>query len=181
MTSSGSPPQGRTSFRLPYPKGFMRILFRFPILIYRLHLGWLLGKRFLLLEHRGRKSGKLKYAVIEVVDRDPDGRSYVVAAAWGAQSDWFKNILITPRVYVTVSTTRFPAASEKITPHEAERYLHTYSVRNPFAFKQIGSLLIGQGAHTTDEIIRAFVDSVPFVKFSPIREGDYGISPKASY
>lgn len=60
--------------------------------------------------------------------------------------------------------------SLKITPQAAQRHLRTYSVRNPFAFKQIGALLIGQGAHTTDEIMRAFADSIPFVKFSPIKE-----------
>lgn len=180
MTSSSNPPHNRSSFRLAYPKGFRRALYRFPILLYRLRLGWLLGNRFLLLEHYGRKSGNLRYAVIEVVDHDIDEGSYVVAAAWGRQSDWFKNLSKAPRVYITVSAARFRCTSEQITAQEAERHLRAYSVRHPFAFKQIGSLLIGQGAHTTDEIIRAFVDSIPFVKFSPIREDDERISSNAA-
>jgi deazaflavin-dependent oxidoreductase (nitroreductase family) len=157
----------------------MRALYRFPILLYRLRLGWILGHRFLLLEHHGRKSAKLRYAVIEVVDHDRDEGSYVVAAAWGTQSDWFKNISKAPRVYITVSAARFLSTSERITAQEAERHLRTYSIRNPFTFKKIGSLLIGQGAHATEEIIRAFVDSIPFVKFSPIREDNNRISSDA--
>jgi len=169
MTSPDHLPQSRTPFRLPYPKGFLRLIMRFPILLYRLHLGWLLGKRFLLLEHRGRRSGKLKHAVIEVVDHNANDGSYVVAAAWGVQSDWFKNILTTPGVHVTVSTNRFPATAERIPEHEAARHLHAYSVRHPFAFTQLGSLLIGQSTRDTDEVVQAFAASIPFVKFSPIR------------
>ena len=148
----------------------MRLFYRSPVLLYRMRLGWLFGRRFLLLEHRGRNSGLPKQAVIEVIDRDPDAGSYVVAAAWGAQSDWFKNILKTPRVHVTVSMLRFPAMAQQIPQHEAERHLQVYSVRHPFAFKQIGSLLIGQRVRGTDEVVRAFADSIPFVEFTPIRE-----------
>jgi deazaflavin-dependent oxidoreductase (nitroreductase family) len=174
MTSPDHPPQSRTSFRLPYPKGFLRLIMRFPILLYRLRLGWLLGQRFLLLEHRGRRSGKPKHAVIEVVDHDPNDGSYVVAAAWGAQSDWFKNILATPGVHVTVSTNRFPATAERIPEHEAARHLRAYAERNPFAFNRLGSLLIGQSTRDTEEVVQAFATSIPFVKFSPIRSDGQG-------
>ncbi len=39
------------------PRGLARIGFRIPIILYRLGLGGLLGTRFLLLTHTGRKSG----------------------------------------------------------------------------------------------------------------------------
>lgn len=41
------------------PTGLSRILFRAPIWLYRRGLGWLLGKRFLLINHIGWKSGLL--------------------------------------------------------------------------------------------------------------------------
>ena len=140
---------------------------RFPILLYRLRLGWLLGKRFLLLEHRGRKSGIMRRAVIEVVDYDPQEGSYVVAAAWGTQSDWYQNILVQPSVYVTVSTHRFPATARRLSKEDSERHLRSYSVRNPLAFRQIGAWLVGESSHDTEDIIRAFVETIPFVKFAP--------------
>jgi hypothetical protein len=49
------------------PTGWVRALLRLPILLYRLHLGWLLGHRFLLLTHVGRKSGLQRRTVLEVV------------------------------------------------------------------------------------------------------------------
>ena len=53
------------------PTGVSRWLFRMPIGLYRLRLGWLLGDRFLLLHHTGRKSGLPRQAVVEVVTREP--------------------------------------------------------------------------------------------------------------
>ena len=168
MTSSENRPQSHTSFQIPYPKGFLRLVMRFPILLYRLRLGWLLGKRFILIEHRGRKSGMTRRAVIEVVDHDPQEGVYVVAAAWGAQSDWFQNILVEPNVFVTVSAQRFPATARRLSEEDSERHLRSYSVRNPLAFRQIGSWLVRESSHDTENIIRAFVETIPFVEFAPV-------------
>ncbi|MBE3142614.1 MAG: hypothetical protein IMZ61_01640 [Planctomycetes bacterium] len=40
------------------PRGLLRLSLRLPILLYKAHLGWVLGDRFLMLTHTGRKSGK---------------------------------------------------------------------------------------------------------------------------
>ena len=167
-TRSDYEPQSQSSFQIPYPKGVLRLAMRLPILLYRLHIGWLLGKRFLLLEHRGRRSGILRKAVIEVVDYDPQEGTYVVAAAWGRRSDWFLNILAEPDVHVTVGTNRFPATARQLSSEEAAGHLQTYSVRHPFAFQQIGSWLVGRRSHEPKEIIQAFVAAVPFVEFAPV-------------
>ena len=39
------------------PGKALRLGLRLPIWLYRLHLSWLLGERFLLLTHTGRNSG----------------------------------------------------------------------------------------------------------------------------
>jgi hypothetical protein len=49
------------------PKGLLRLMLRLPIWLYRLRLGWLLGNRFLLLTHVGRKTGLPHQTVVEVV------------------------------------------------------------------------------------------------------------------
>ena len=56
------------------PSGVGRALFRAPIYLYRLGLGWLFGKRILLLNHIGRVSGKQRQVILEVVEHDPTGR-----------------------------------------------------------------------------------------------------------
>lgn len=168
MTRSRNEPRSRSSFQIPYPKGILRRAMRVPILLYQIHLGWLLGKRFLLLEHCGRRSGILRKAVVEVVDYDPHRGTYVVAAAWGRRSDWFLNILAEPDVHVTVGAHRFPATARQLSSEEAAGHLQTYSVRHPFAFKQIGSWLVGRRSREPKEIIQAFVAAIPFVEFSPV-------------
>lgn len=49
------------------PSKAFRILARMPNGLYRARLGWLLGKRFLMLLHMGRKSGLVRRAVVEVI------------------------------------------------------------------------------------------------------------------
>jgi deazaflavin-dependent oxidoreductase (nitroreductase family) len=143
---------------------------RLPILLYRLNLGWLLGQRFLLLEHRGRKSGIIRQAVIEVVDHDVQESSYIVAAAWGHQSDWYKNIEAEPNVKIGVGTKWFPAVAKTLSADDAAQHLNAYATKHPFAFKQLGSLLIGSKSHDTVQIIKSFIEAIPFVEFVPVRE-----------
>lgn len=71
------------------PAGVLRAMFRAPIFLYRIHLGWLLGGRFLMLTHIGRKSGVPRQTVIEVVSHDKETGKYYVAAAWRDKSDWY--------------------------------------------------------------------------------------------
>jgi deazaflavin-dependent oxidoreductase (nitroreductase family) len=64
--------------------------------------GGILGGRFLLLEHIGRKSGRTRQTVLEVVGHDAESGRYVVASGWGTRSDWFQNVERGPRVTVQV-------------------------------------------------------------------------------
>jgi hypothetical protein len=67
------------------PAGALRLAFRLPIYLYRLNLGWMLGHRFLLFVHLGRKSGLLRETVLEVILYDPATRESVVLSAWGGE------------------------------------------------------------------------------------------------
>jgi hypothetical protein len=71
------------------PRGFFRLLMRLPIYLYRLDLGWLLGHRFLLVTHRGRRTGLLRQTVVEVLHYDPATRESVVLSALGERADWY--------------------------------------------------------------------------------------------
>lgn len=167
--NSITPPQA--SIRLPHPQGLFRLAMRLPILLYRLRLGWILGKRFLLLEHRGRKSGRLRRAVVEVVDHDPRDGAYVVAAAWGKKSDWYQNVTAQPLVDLTVGSVRFQAVARTASPEEAAQHLAAYARRHPAAFQQLGSRLVGQSSRQPAEIIASLVSAVPLVRFSPLPVG----------
>ena len=62
------------------PRGLLWLMFKLPVYIYRLRLGWLLGHRFLLLTHQGRKTGKIRHTVLEVIRYDKSGRRALAAS-----------------------------------------------------------------------------------------------------
>jgi hypothetical protein len=71
---------------LDRPGGFLRWLFRGPVLMYRLGMGGWIGKRFLLLTTTGRRTGKLHVVALEYSYNPTDG-TYQVMAGWGDKTD----------------------------------------------------------------------------------------------
>jgi hypothetical protein len=69
------------------PRGFARMLWRLPLWLYRLHLGWVLQNHFLLLTHTGRKSGLPRQTVLEVLHAEKATGNYTVFSGWRNQSD----------------------------------------------------------------------------------------------
>src|ERR1051325_9087278 len=54
-----------------------RALVRAPVTLYRHGLGWVLGGRVLMLEHTGRRSGRARFACLEVADRPGPDRMVI--------------------------------------------------------------------------------------------------------
>ena len=84
-----------------------RLLFRLPIALYRVGLGWLLGHQFLLLTHTGRCTGRVRHTALKVLRYDPATGESVVASAWGPTADWYRNLRARPAVAVRTAHDRF--------------------------------------------------------------------------
>lgn len=137
------------------PTGLTRLLFRAPILFYRLGLGFLLGGRFLMLEHIGRKSGKRRYVTLEVVRHDREAGAYVVASAWGERADWFRNVVQTPAVRVSSGfRRRRPAQAVRLPQAVAARELCDYAARHPQAFAMLTRFMLGEARDDCDAVAR---------------------------
>jgi deazaflavin-dependent oxidoreductase (nitroreductase family) len=117
--------------QLSPPKGMVRLLARTPIWLYRLGLCWMLGKRFVLLNHTGRKSGKPRQVVLEVVMYDPHSRQVVVCAGFGPQSQWYQNILAQPNVSVQLGSRKWAAAARPLAPEEGADIFRAFCEANP--------------------------------------------------
>ncbi len=126
--------------QLSPPKGLARIFFRLPIGLYRAGLGWMLGDRFLLLNHMGRKSGLPRQAVLEVVEHDPETDVYVVAVGFGEKSDWFQNILVDPDVSIQVGRRKISVTAECLDPQTAGDIMADFARRYPMEAKMAGVL-----------------------------------------
>jgi deazaflavin-dependent oxidoreductase (nitroreductase family) len=105
-------------------------IFKIPILYYKLGLGWMLEKRFLLLTTTGRKSGKPRHTPLEFV-HNPQDDSYRVLPGWGGNTDWYKNLRHNPHVNVQVGRRKFAAVAETAPDEEAAEFMMNASHRHP--------------------------------------------------
>jgi deazaflavin-dependent oxidoreductase (nitroreductase family) len=115
--------------------------------LYRWRLGWILGRRFVLIEHRGRKTGIKRYTVLEVietVDGDP-----LIAAGFGPRSDWLLNITANPRVSAVWSRDHFAANAKRLTTDEAEIVFDRYRRDHRIAAKGLGRVV---GVSLVDDV-----------------------------
>ncbi len=146
------------------PRGLAAIPWRLPIWLYRLGLGFLLGGRFMLLTHIGRKSGLPRQAVIEVVHHDPQRRIYYAASGFGRKSHWFRNIQKTPQVTIQVGRRKMRAQAEVLSTEAGGAVLRRYAQEHPIALRELGRL-IGLHYDGTPEALHRLAEVVPIVAF----------------
>jgi deazaflavin-dependent oxidoreductase (nitroreductase family) len=119
--------------RLLKTRGFVRA----PIYLYKLRLGFLFGRRMLLLEHIGRKSGTRRYAVLEVVDH-PSTDVYVIVSGFGEKSQWYRNVVANPHVRVSVGLRRnVPALATPLTNEAVDQTLDRYAEEHPRTWRTL--------------------------------------------
>ena len=147
--------------KLPYPSGLMRWLYKTPILLYRLGLGFLVGRLFMILTTVGRKSGQPRRTGIEF--HEYKGRRYIFSA-WGKKSDWYRNIEAHP--YITIQTWRGSESvlARRITSDVELAQAFAFAMSNPSMRMVMKSAGFGQ----TLEQFLAQKERFTFVTFEPI-------------
>lgn len=148
------------------PTGIRRLLFRAPIRLYRLRLGWLFGGRLLLLNHTGRVSGKRRQVVIEVVEHDRADGSYVVCSGFGPKAAWYQNLLATPETSIQVGARTVPVTAHPLDTDEGGDFMARYAPRHPRAARKLVRFM-GFSVDGTPEDYRAVGRQLPFVRLDP--------------
>ena len=97
----------------------LRRVLHAPVLLYRWHGGWLLGQRFLLLIHSGRRTGLRHRTVLEVMEVRREPREWVVMSGFGPQANWLRNIQAAGGAEIVVGREGF-VASYRIWPGDPE-------------------------------------------------------------
>ncbi len=128
-------------FSSPLPHGILRWLFKLPIGLYRVHLGSLLGDRFLLLTHIGRKTGRSRQTVIEVVSHDRANETYYVVSGWGVKSNWYQNIMANSDVTIQVGNRKLNAIAERVSPERGGEIMADYAHKHPFALRELSRIM----------------------------------------
>ncbi|MCU0496150.1 MAG: nitroreductase family deazaflavin-dependent oxidoreductase [Anaerolineae bacterium] len=104
---------------------FLKTLLNFPVWMYRLGLGWIVGfAPILILTTRGRKTGLARYTPLEY--RRHGSKIYVVAA-WGKGANWYQNLLHDPEATVKVGTHTYCVQATPVEDRaEATRVLYMF-------------------------------------------------------
>ena len=138
---------------------------RLPIFLYRIKLGWLLGDRFLMLIHTGRKSGLPHETVIEVVKHDKETKTYYVVSGWGEKSDWYQNIRKTPQVIIHSGRRKFQTMAEFIPVEKAIEIVKAYGREHPVAFNELSGLFLGERMKAGSDAPERIARKMPMVAF----------------
>jgi deazaflavin-dependent oxidoreductase (nitroreductase family) len=156
---------GRSEVSARPPGRLLRLVFKAPVALYRLHLGWLLGNRFILLTHTGRKTGQARFTVIEVVAHDRSIPEVVVIAAWGERAQWVRNLKAAPATGVQLGRVRWSHPEHRfMEPAQAADVIAAYRSRHPFAAKVLARLL-GWPQDTDAPAYERFVQTLCAVAF----------------
>ncbi|MGH8961317.1 MAG: nitroreductase family deazaflavin-dependent oxidoreductase [Jatrophihabitantaceae bacterium] len=137
MTAQRKNPIARCAAALLRVRWFVRA----PIWVYRSRLGFVFGKRLLMLEHVGRASALRRYVVLEVVDHPTPSR-YVVVSGFGDRSQWFRNVEANPQVRVYLgSHAPAVATAHRLDTEAATASLRRYASAHPRSWAKLRPVL----------------------------------------
>jgi deazaflavin-dependent oxidoreductase (nitroreductase family) len=137
-----------------------RHLVRAPIRVYRAGLGFLFGRRTLMLGHRGRVSGLWRFVVLEVVDH-PAPDVYVVVAGFGTRAQWYRNVLADPSVRLWCGLRRdVRATATPMSESESAVALRAYAERHPRAWRMLRATIENAVGHSVEALpmVRLTID-----------------------
>jgi deazaflavin-dependent oxidoreductase (nitroreductase family) len=156
------------------PGPILRRALRLPVHLYDLGGARLFGHRFLLLTHRGRRSGRLYRTMLEVVSWNPEGREAVVMSGFGPNANWRRNVLAGGAVEVQIAGLRFEPRVRSPEREEAVDVIAGYERRNRIAgpiVRAVLSRLAGFHYDGSAEARSKVIEALPLMAFSP-RDGD---------
>ena len=141
-------------------------IFKLPVFLYRLHLGWLLGKRFMQLTHVGRRSGKARRTILAVLRFDDSTKEVYAVSAWKG-SDWYYNIQAAPALQVEIGSVRYAPAQRTLSPEEITAAFMEYRQKHPIFSRMICRIPGWKWDSTYDEFLE-LARTLRGVAFKPL-------------
>ncbi|MFI1677342.1 nitroreductase family deazaflavin-dependent oxidoreductase [Streptomyces sp. NPDC020607] len=164
MTAEQRATDPRPPLRRPQlPRGWRRRLARLPLGLYRVGLGFLFGKRLLLLHHTGRVSGLDRTVVLEVVAHDPEQGTWTLASGFGPTSAWYQNLRKTPKTLVQVGNRHYAVTAHFLTEAEGGEVMARYAPLHPRAARRL-CVFMGFEVDGSVRSYREVGHQIPFVR-----------------
>jgi deazaflavin-dependent oxidoreductase (nitroreductase family) len=139
---------------------------RVPRPLYHRGWGWMLDHLFLLIVHRGRKTGKRRETVAMPLTYDPDTREAVVCSAWGPNTEWIRNLRAHPALQIQIGREAYVPEQRFLSEDESVAVVREFQRRHPWRTLLFAAIL-RWGDLASDTAVREFVRSRPFVSFRP--------------
>jgi len=148
------------------PRGRLKRALSLPVVMDRHGLGWMLGSRFIIIEHEGRRSGRIYRTPVEVVAHHIEPLSWTVVAAWGDPPQWFANLQHRDARAVVVAGRRYDAPVQQIVDaDEANDLLVAYAFGHPLVARLLFRVL-SWPAPRQPGAFRQIAESVPLIRFT---------------
>ncbi|HEX9634562.1 MAG TPA: hypothetical protein VGB34_03640 [Candidatus Limnocylindria bacterium] len=155
------------------PRGVLRWLLSLPVYLYRARLGFLLGHRFLVLVHEGRRTGRRHETPLEVVRYDRSTEEATVVAAWGRKTAWLHNVEVGLARQVWIGPARYVPAVRRLDVDEAVAVLERYELRSGLPRSLVWAVLsrlLGWRYDGTPAARRRAAEQLPSLAFCPVSQ-----------
>jgi deazaflavin-dependent oxidoreductase (nitroreductase family) len=123
------------------PGRLLRAINRLPTWFFKLHLSRLLGSRFAMITHRGRKSGLHHTVITETAEGSVESGRVVYIVAYGTRAQWYKNLKASPAVSIEIAgkvyhAPRHEFLDRRATEHAIASYWEKYPKLAAFLARQ---------------------------------------------
>ncbi|HNK63809.1 MAG TPA: nitroreductase family deazaflavin-dependent oxidoreductase [Anaerolineales bacterium] len=136
------------------PNSLMKFFFKIPLFMHKIGFGgWerLIGAEWMLITTTGRKSGKRRETMVDVMDYDKPTDTYYIEAAYGARADWYKNIQSTPVFEAQVGQRKFKAQASELDAKGTGEMLVQFYRRKP-AYTRSVMAMVGMKFKNEEEL-----------------------------
>jgi deazaflavin-dependent oxidoreductase (nitroreductase family) len=147
-----------------YPRWLLRLLSMPPKFFYRIGLGFLLGRKVLLLTTIGRTSGKQRTTPLQY---ERIGDAYFIGSMSGARADWYQNLIADPNVHLRVGRESIAGVAEPV--NDPDRVFDFVKYRLDKDPRMIGAILRMDGisSRPDEQELRAYTSGLTIVVIRP--------------
>jgi deazaflavin-dependent oxidoreductase (nitroreductase family) len=104
------------------PCALLKVFFKIPLVVHKLGFGgWerLIGAQWMLITTIGRRSGKPRQAMVDVLLHNGQTDTYYILSAYGSRADWVRNIQANPHFEAQVGRRKFTARASTLSSEDA--------------------------------------------------------------
>lgn len=153
------------------PNGLLKFFFKVPLYVHKMGFGgWekLIGAEWMLIATTGRKTGKRREAMVDVMDYNKSSDTYYIEAAYGARADWYRNIQSNPVFEAQVGRRKFHARATPLSSADTGEMLVQFYRRKP-AYTRSVMAMVGMKFKDEDEL-RTLGSNLTLLAVQPEKE-----------